>query len=162
MISLRVNSYNTRTDRDMKTVNPDSKHTTKDIRNLINILGFVCLLFAFIFLLFARFIINNRYPETVYIRFHLQLPQMEFITSNIDTSGLDDTQHRTLRVIHQSITMRYTSYDIDDETIDSASYLSQMHLQPLITQSIIYYSMVCNLLYSEHAIGRLNCSEIYK
>ena len=73
----------------------------------------------------------HRYPDKTYIQFHLQL-------SKTGTSGLDDTQNKTARSIHQVITIRYILYDIEEETIDP---------QSLNTQSIIYYSMVCNILY---------------
>ena len=121
MISHKDNSSNTHRDRNI---------TTKDIGSLIMILGSLCLLTAFILLLFARIIINNRYPDTEYIQYHLQLSQIEFITSE-----LDDTDDRTQRssVIYRVITMSYSLCDIDDQAIDAQSY-----------QSITYYCMVCN------------------
>ena len=136
MISITVNSSDTIRDWDVKTLNPNSKHTIKDIRSSIKILGFLCLLIAFIFLLFARFIIINQYPETTYIQFGLQLSPTAFTTSNIGTSGLDDTTNRASTVLHPSINMRYTLYDID-----------KRHPESLVIQSIIYYSTVCNILY---------------
>ena len=78
-----------------------------------------------------------QYPDAIYLEFQSQL-----------SDSTDTYQVRNFDTIYPIITMRYTSCNINDQTIEPQSYQNDMFGQSLAIwiECIVYYGMVCVVL----------------